>query len=333
MRHYAARVTDRYRLDDQRTVVVENELLRLLFLVDQGCDLIELVHKPSDTDFLWRSPRGRAGGRRFATSTNAKHPFLDYYPGGWQELFPLAGGGTTYAGAEIGIHGEVWGLPWDYAIVADDPAEVAVRFSVRTIRMPFLLERTVRLRSGEAIVRYEERVVNESGRTLRFMWGHHPTFGRPFLDADAILDAPTRKIRVGEELVPFPVDRRGRDHSRLAPDGSPSEVMKYFEELRGGWVAVTQPKRKVGIGLVFDPGVFPYVWIWQEFGYTQDYPWFGRAYVLGLEPQSSLPGAYDNGGRLLELGAGAALETTLLAVVYEGTGVSRITPRGRVTTR
>jgi len=333
MRHFAARITDRYRLDGQRTVVIENEILRLLFLVDQGCDLLELLHKPSDTDFLWRSPRGRAGGRPFVATTQARSLFLDYYPGGWQELFPLAGGPATHAGAEIGVHGEVWGLPWDYTILADDPQEVAVRFSVRTVRLPFLLERTVRLRSGEGIVRYEEKVVNEGGRELEFMWGHHPTFGPPFLDGDSILDAPTRKIRVGEELVAFPVDRQGRNHGRLAPDGSPSEVMKYFEQLRGGWVALTQPKRKLGVGLVFDPDVFPYVWLWHEFGYTQNYPWFGRAHVFGMEPQSSLPGAFDSGGRLLKLAAGAALETTLLAVVYEGTGVSRISSRGRVTTR
>jgi hypothetical protein len=26
-------------------------------LVDQGCDLIELLYKPADIDFLWRSPQ------------------------------------------------------------------------------------------------------------------------------------------------------------------------------------------------------------------------------------------------------------------------------------
>jgi galactose mutarotase-like enzyme len=334
MRHYGARVTDRFRLDDLRTVIVENQLLRLVFVPGRGCDLVELLHKPSDVDFLWRSPLAAVrDSPAFVPTSHGKGPFLDYYRGGWQELFPHASLATEYAGAELGVHGEVWGLPWDHTIVKDDAGEVAVRFSVRTVRSPFLLERTVRLRSGEPIVRFEERVVNEGMRALEFMWGHHPAFGPPFLDERSILDAPARRIRVGDTVLPWPIDRHGRDHRRIVPDGSSSEVMKYLELLRGGWVALTQPRLRLGIGLVFDPEIFPYVWLWHELGYTQDYPWFGRAYVLGVEPQSSLPAAREKGGRLLRLAAGGVLETELAAVVYEGTGVSRISPRGRVTTR
>jgi hypothetical protein len=126
------------------------------------------------------------------------------------------------------------------------------------------------------------------------------------------------------------VDETGRDHSRLVPEKSNKEVMKYLTGLREGWVALTQPKRKIGIGLVFDTQIFSCVWLWHEFGYTQDYPWFGRAYVLGVEPQSSLPGAHESGGRLLSLPGGGRMETSLLTVVYEATGVKRISPTGHV---
>jgi galactose mutarotase-like enzyme len=84
---------------------------------------------------------------------------------------------------------------------------------------------------------------------------------------------------------------------------------------------------------VFDPGVFSYVWLWHELGYTREYPWFGRAYVLGMEPQSSLPLAHDQGGRLLRLAPGAHLSTELRVVVYHGSGVRDISPTGRVTPR
>ncbi len=47
-------------------------------------------------------------------------------------------------------------------------------------------------------------------------------------------------------------------------------------------------------------------------------PWFGRAYVLGVEPQSSMPGAHDTGGRLLALGPGEKIDTALSFVFYEG---------------
>ena len=88
---------------------------------------------------------------------------------------------------------------------------------------------------------------------------------------------------------------------------------------------------RLGVGFVFDPGVFDCVWLWHEFGYTLEYPWFGRAYVLGVEPMSSLPGARESGGRLLRLDGESSLETDFLTVAYEATGVRRISPAGVVT--
>ncbi len=333
MRHFGARVTDRFRLDGLRTVIIENELLRCTLLVDRGCDIVELLYKPKDVDFLWRSPLTTRRIRDFVPSSHNNRPFFDHYQGGWQELFPHASAPTQYVGCELGFHGEVWGLPWEYQIVTDTPENVVVRFWVRSLRLPFYLERTVSLRSKEPILAFHEAVINEGRKELEFMWGHHPAFGPPFLDRNCVIDAPAGKVRVGDELHPWPVDSSGTDHSRLVPVKSDSEIMKYLHELREGWVALTQPATKVGIGLVFDSAVFDCVWLWHEFEYTQEYPWFGRAYVLGVEPFSSLPGAHESGGRLLHLKGGAKLETDLLTVIYEGTGVKRISPAGQVELR
>ncbi len=331
MRHYGARVTDRFQIDNLRLVTLENELLRVTFLADQGCDVIELLYKPADTDFLWRSPAWVRHRDHYLPTTYNTRPFFDYYEGGWQELFPHASEPSSQAGAELGFHGEVWGLPWEHEIVADDPEYVAVRFQVRTVRLPFRLIRNVSLRRGERILRFHEVVINEGKRNLDFMWGHHPAFGPPFLDEDCVIDAPARKILARGELREWPVDSQGVNHSRLVPEKADREVMKYLQELREGWVALTQPKKNLGIALVFDPSIFSCVWLWEEFGYTVDYPWFGRAYVLGMEPHSSLPGARESGGRLLNLAGGDRMETDLLAVVYEAPGVSHISPEGQVT--
>ena len=326
MPHSGARVDDRSRHSNLRAVVLENELLRAKLVVERGCDVVELLYKPESVDFLWHAPAPTGP----IPASHPARPFLDHYGGGWQELFPHAGAGTRYAGAELPFHGEVWALPWEHRILQDDPAEVAVQFRVRTVRLPFRLERTVRMRSGEALLHFEETAVNEGERELEFMWGHHPAFGPPFLDRGCIVDAPARGVLVGGELHPWPVDRSGRDHSRIVPDGSSAEVMKYLCDLREGWVALTNPSRALGVGLVFDAAVFSYVWLWHELGYTQGYPWFGRAYVLGVEPQSSLPLAHDEGGRLLRLAPGARLSTELRIVVYHGSGVRHISPEGRV---
>jgi galactose mutarotase-like enzyme len=330
MGNSGARITERFRLDGLRIVTLENELLYLTIVADRGSDITELVHKPTDTDLLWRRPPGPRPRLHFVPPVPTASMFRDYYVGGWQELFPHAGRGSVYEGAELGFHGEVWGLPWDYEIVGDAPDEVAVRLWVRTVHLPLHLEKTIALRSGEGTVRIHEAVVNETKRPLEFMWGHHPAFGPPLVDRQAIVEAPARTVLVGDARHDWPIDSAGRDHRRLVPDESSTEVMKYLDDFREGWVALTNPKLELGVGLVFDPEVFRYVWLWQELGYTQEAPWFGRAYVLGVEPQSSLPGARDNGGRLLRLEAGGKLETDLLAVIYRGSGVRRITREGKV---
>ncbi len=331
MRNFGARVTDRYSLDGLRTVIMENELIRCTFLVDRGCDIVELLHKPKDVDFMWRSPLGHRARKQFVATTYNLQPFFDHYQGGWQELFPHGSAPTKYAGCELGFHGEVWGLPWEYSIETDEPGRVEVRFWVRTMRLPLYLERTVSLHAGKSVLSFHEEVVNEGRKELSFMWGHHPAFGAPFLDRDSVIDAPARQIQLGKEMHPWPVDRRGKDHSRLVPVKSEQEIMKYLHDLREGWVALTQPKMNLGIGFVFDPAIFSCVWLWHEFGYTQEYPWFGRSYVLGMEPFSSMPGAHESGGRLLRLKGGATMATDMLTVIYEAGGVKRISKTGRVT--
>jgi len=55
--HFGARLHDYTELG-YRTLAFENELLRVEVLVDKGTDIVSFLHKPSDTDFLWRRPSG-----------------------------------------------------------------------------------------------------------------------------------------------------------------------------------------------------------------------------------------------------------------------------------
>ena len=55
-RNHGCRVSDAWTFRGLKTAVIENELLRVVVLIDKGADIYQFVHKPSDTDFLWRSP-------------------------------------------------------------------------------------------------------------------------------------------------------------------------------------------------------------------------------------------------------------------------------------
>jgi hypothetical protein len=160
-RNWGARVSE-YRYKGMKAVFLENELLRVGVLADKGTDVFEFNYKPRDTDFVWLT----AGGVRNPTSYLSTSPdplatFMDYYPGGWQEIFPNGGAPSSYLGAQFGQHGEVSNLPWDYEIIEDSEDAVAVRFLVRTQKTPFRLEKELRLRSGESRLRVAEALTNE----------------------------------------------------------------------------------------------------------------------------------------------------------------------------
>ncbi|MEJ7762972.1 MAG: aldose 1-epimerase [Thermomicrobiales bacterium] len=298
-------------------VVLENRWLRVTVLVGKGSDIVELLYKPADVDLVWLT----AGGVRdpmssLSTSPDLLATFADHYPGGWQEIFPNGGAPSAVERAQFGQHGEVANLPWDYAIVADHEDEVAVTFTVRTQKTPFRIEKTLRLAS-DATLRLHEAVTNESDLPLPAMWGHHLTFGGPFL-------APGDRVRLPNGLRVIPHDgpvgsdpRRAAgaegtwptipgpdgatvDLSTLPPRGTPSELVYLHGFGDEGAYSVESTRHGLTCTIGWDARVMPYCWYWQEFGAITGYPWYGRHWNIGLEPFSSFPtdglaAAIDNG--------------------------------------
>jgi hypothetical protein len=305
-RNWGARLRE-YDVQGMRAVFLENERLRVGVLADRGTDVIEFNYKPRDLDFVWLS----SGGVRNPTSYVSTSPdplgtFMDHYPGGWQEVLPNGGPPTTYRGATFGQHGEIAQLPWDYDVVADEPAAVAVRFRVRGQKSPLLVEKTMRLEAGSPRLAVTERAVNDSPVAYEAMWGQHLAFGPPFLapgcritlPADAtVLPHPEpiapggRRVAAGRAYA-WPLaqaeDGTTVDLSVVPEHGVPSEML-YVTDLPEGRYALTRPDLGVGVAVEWDLDVMPYLWVWAEHGATTGYPWYGRHYNLGLEPFSSHP--------------------------------------------
>jgi hypothetical protein len=320
--------------------IIENELIRLSVLSDKGTDICEFLYKPRDLDFVWLTAGGVRDPRSYlSTRSDPVSTFIDYYLGGWQEVFPNGGPPSEWAGAQFGQHGEVCNLPWDVAVIADDESEVALRMRVRTQKTPFAIEKTLRLRAGKPTLEIEERLTNESEVELPAMWGHHITFGRPFL-------APGCRIRLPEEIAVVPhseaIHPGGRrlagtqggawprlpasgggvvDLSELPPVGEISEIV-YLTGFRDAWYEVHDPERHIGMRVSWDAATMPYLWYWQEFGATKRYPWYGRHYNIGLEPFSSYPTgglaeAVANGSAMTVPARGTKV-TQLQATIFEG---------------
>lgn len=335
-RHYGCRVMDDLIYKGMRTLFLENELIRVGVLLDKGADLFEFRYKPADVDFLWRSPNGLIRPDRFtATSASTAGSFLDSYHGGWQEIFP-GGGPVVYRGAELGLHGEVTHLGWDYGLVEDTPDRVAVRLQADCVRTPFRLERTMRLEAGKPVLFLEERLTNLSPEPQEFMWGHHPSFGAPFLREGVRLFVPASEAEVHSPrfaasgiLKPgstfqWPLADAGGtalDFSRVpAPDVGYSELL-YLKNLTGGWYALVDPERQIGFGLAWPREVFPHLWFWLVYGRAPGYPWWDRVYTAALEPWTSIPNSLEKAmerGTAARLKGGESISVKLSAVAIAG---------------
>jgi len=348
-RNFGCRLNDELTYRGLRMLVMENEFLRVSILLDQGTDIIEFLYKPKDVDFMWRSPQGVRRPGAFAPSSYLPGgSFMEYYEGGWQELFPQGGGKCQYQGIELGQHGEVFGLPWKHMVLEDTPELISVKLWVRTVRTPFLLEKTLTMRRGAPVLEIEETATNEGGVPIELMWGHHPAFGPPFLDDSCRVYAPAGRVYAdanpGDEprfepgtYFPWPtgLGRKGQpvDVSLITPPEENVSDMLFLTDLRAGWYALSNHRLGVGFGMSWDLATFKHIWYWLSLGGTKSGPSWGRFYVCALEPFSSYPGILSEvikWGHQLTMQPGEKHHTWLRAVAYEGGAVQEIDPAGCV---
>ena len=319
-----------------RCVILENERLRVLVVADKGADVLEFLYKPLDVELLWHSYHGlrRAGPER-ASSPLPEGPFRDQFAGGWYEMLPNGPEPSMHRGASFGFHGEATFLPWDYRIVVDEPERIVVTFSVRLVRMPIYVEKTLTLAQGASTLVIDERLVSEAGHPIEVLWGQHPTFGWPFLEAGCRVFLPPCRARVGatppsghrlrpDQEAPWPhlagVDGSVVDLSIVPGPDARSHDFVRLDDLSDGWYAIVNPHRGLGFALRWDPALFPTLGLWQLLRGGADYPWYGQPYLMALEPACDLPslaGAAARGAAI-RLEPGAPVTTRFEATVFTG---------------
>ena len=310
------------------TLVLHNEVLEAAVLPDKGADISSLVHLPTGIDVLFKTPWRARAASASASSTHAR--WLEAYPGGWQLLLPNGGDECQQYGAVWGFHGEAALVAWDVT----EATEARARLETMLFTAPLSVVREISLEGPVLSVR--ETVTNLSGREVEVMWSHHPAFGPPFLEAGCSLSAgcseivaddrdPGTLLRAGAHSPwPFAETRSGRTDLRLVPGpDEPRALLAYLTGFSSGWFHITNPRLGLGVGFRWPAKVFPCAWLWQEVHATNDWPWFGRAYVVAVEPASTFPGqgmalARVKGGRGVVLAGGSSLEVVVEAVLFEG---------------
>ncbi|MDD3725914.1 MAG: DUF4432 family protein [Candidatus Ratteibacteria bacterium] len=317
------------------TIIMENDLIRLEILADKGTDIVEFLYKPQDIDFMWRSPMPIYKPYMFITTAEGRlGNFLDWYPGGWQEIFPNGGGRCEYKGAILGLHGEVALIPWKFNICEDTKEKLSIKFFTNTYRTSFFIEKTITIERGSPYIVIDEKVKNTGGEDMDFIWGHHPALGAPFLSSDCVIKIKKAKVFVGQgDGMSFTNLKQGEGNWPLVEGingedvdisicpgekDNVSEVM-FLSELVEGKYEIYNNKLKIGFQLEFPLDIFRYLWFWRIAGGSFEYPWYGRNYNIALEPFSSLPNLAEavKRGDSLKLHPGESLSARVKAGVIK----------------
>lgn len=306
-RSHGCRIQENILWQGMKALIVQNEIIQIVILADKGTEIVQFLHKPTDTDFIWHGRNELHDPATFIPvgGTDAT-PFFDRWSGGWFEIVPNNGPGCDYRNAHLGFYGEVVNIPWHYQILEDRHEQVSIAFWVKTYRMPFLLRKKMTLRSNSGCLQIEEQLTNLGNEKLDFAWGHHPVIGSPFLDSSCRISAPKCRIIVGSD-EDGPGYRMKLFQEAEWPiiedvDGKPLDLrVMPCKEIRSmdncyltsfdkeAFISVTNTNRNVGFGFAWDPAVFKYMWLWQALGGGVGYPWFMDSYQMGIEPWTSYP--------------------------------------------
>ncbi len=279
-RDEGAKISDKLSYRNWKLVVLENEHVRLVTIPGKGGDIVSFFNKDVGCECLLNQPK------EFSDSTLDPNCSTREFQAGncvWPEMFPVASAYGDYFGIPQPFHGEAHLLPWRYDIIKDEPDEVAVKLSVTMQLTPFKLVRIMRLKRGERSVKFDESVTNLSDTPLPIIWGHHPTFGKPFLSEDCQIYLPKGKFLDGDESM-----------LKIQPEGVGIHNMFYLLDFTDGWYGIYNHKLKFGFGMRWDAKIFRVLWLWQALNSEKGAPFFGRRYTAAVEPVSSLPQTADN---------------------------------------
>jgi hypothetical protein len=317
---FGARADTEWVYRGLRVATLENEVLRTVVLSDQGADVMSLVHKPTDTEFLLRTPWGVRNPRLYVPpGTSADAMWIDFYEGGWQSIFPNGGWGTSYKGLDLALHAESTLTPWDAHVIEDGPELASIRFRVRLARTPFEATRTMSVERGKPTLTVREAVKNLGGERFPVSYGQHIALGPPFLSEACLIDLPGGTVH--NHPVEYSANHRLRADARsdwphavlkdgstvdlreVPAPGSGYEDQAYIDDLVDGWYAVTNRRLGVGLAVRFPHELYHHLWYWQVFSGGSGYPWWSRTYNVGLEPFTSatnrgVQAAIDDGSAL-----------------------------------
>ncbi|WP_188996220.1 DUF4432 family protein [Paenibacillus nasutitermitis] len=318
---------------DIRTVILENDALRVVIMPDLGAKIWQITYKPRGRDLLWQNPRIQPRKLPFHSV------YDDQFFGGWDELYPNDEA-EIIAGEMYPDHGEIWTLPWQYAVEQADPEQAVLRLWVETPISGSLLSKRITLRAGETKLRFEHTITNTGRKPQPYLWKLHAAMAA---DEHSRIDLPAGRMqmesfgapRTGRTSYsydwPYSQDSSGKEYDmrQVLPESSGVSEFQYATGMHAGWCALTHTRAGIGFGLSYDAAVLPSCWLFASYG-----GWRGLQTVV-LEPCTGYPVSVSGGveqGTHQTLQPGETVTCAVIATVFEGlAAVEHIDTDGEVT--
>lgn len=249
--HYKRFDYERFRAENPgaeprtyKTIVLENEYLKLIILPELGGRLWRVIHKPTGDDLFYHNP------------VVMPSPWGPDDMHGWFAL-----GGLEW-GLPVAEHGYAWGTPWDVVALENDGQQAAVTLALPDDGQVLGATIKIGLATGEAAFTVTPSITNVSDEAVRFAFWHSAALApgkanspsaetRFIIPADNVVvhsTADSALPSMGHTLA-WPVES-GRDFSRL---GNWRDYLGFFEwpAAHGPFVAVYDAAQDAGGVRVF----------------------------------------------------------------------------------
>lgn len=326
-------------------LTLRSEAARVVLDPGRGADVLSLVDAASGADVLFATPwRERAdrirAGECAPTAADPTAVWLEQYRGGWQTLCPNAGAPRqSDRGAPWGFHGEAASSPW----IVDAADDRSVSLHVDLFTAPVRIVRELRL-DGPRLTQHDS-VINQSRTDVAIDYSAHPAFGPGLIAGGGVIETDARTFVADDEasqdgvapgsahewpwLLP-PTGGEPRDLRVVPAEPVRESLFGWLTDFERGRVSITSPAG-LAVELEWDATVLPFAWVWQELESSDDFPWFGRARVLAIEPAST-PTSGPHRTRTLAIPASGEVRVDI-AVTLRAAPASAATPSPRTDTR
>lgn len=265
--------------------VLESKGIQLA--IDSHGAWISRVSRPGGGNLLanraWSTPPKPTPDSSYGSSIADFHAS---YEAGWHLLFPNAGNSCEVLGTPLPFHGEVANHEWNVLKSGRDFIELET-----VARLPLEIIRTVQA-SGDSI-RIEDRVKNLAPITVPYIMGHHPVFPlSDILRVDLPVSTPeVLHLSGSAQSTEIVVSNLMLGHLGLESTFNRNaeqqlEGLISLKDLESSWFAARSIRGRTSLGVCWDKKAMPHMWVWVQ-NRGLEFPWFGRAQFLGLEPQTA----------------------------------------------